>query len=268
MGHIRSQLWTYMARSFTKSFEAPAVAKVQFELLKQDIEKSFQPAMGGRKPAITLLGYGKIGQALANLLVQENYRVGVYDPAILNGGSKVGGITFHSSAVGAVAYGEVIFGATPADPTEDTGVLEAFTKSPQPKFVINAASGNWPKNLLLWVQHKTTKYGVSPDPLEDIEIPNDEGQSIIIKRGGRPYNFSNQAHSVPPKEIALQRALMMLCHLMLASLSEKSEYRTGLIQPCVHSQHIIIIIILEEYFKDNPDRSDLQDFFDKPCQKG
>lgn len=194
-------------------FEYQWVAKEVVRILRKDFLSDIHGQLG-RKPRIGIIGYGVMGNAIANELNHQEFQISVYDPKASTITENVE-VTHLSSAALLISGAEVIIGCTGTDVTENRAVFDALHYSPSPKWLVSTSSKDLEfQSLLHKCQEQIKRRYCTPDVLQTVVYRNHYGSTISLLKGGFPINFQNTLHCVPPEKIWPTRAGLLLASLM------------------------------------------------------
>lgn len=207
-------------------FEYQWVAKEVVRILSNDVLYRIESQLG-RKPRLGIIGYGAMGQAVANELGQLAFQISIYDSKTLSvsGNSAV---THLPNAAVLVSGADVIIGCTGTDVLANQAVFDALHYSSSPKWLVSTSSKDLEFNYLLHkCQEQIRKRYCTPDVLQTVVYRNHYGSVISLLRGGFPINFQNTVHSVPPEKIWPTRAGLLLASLMALKYQEALTIGNG-----------------------------------------
>ncbi len=194
-----------IARCATKKYlEAPLIAEAGIAklLLNKNID------LKAERRACAVIGFGAIGKAVANLLVELGHDVIVFDEnkqqlASIGHNNK---IRQANELVTAVNFADLIFGCSGNDITAS---LEPFELSPAPKELVSYSSEDREFWTLLQAVQARHNGKVANRFLEDVVYINEFGKNITMVRGGFPVNFDDSGESVPAEDIDITRSLAL-----------------------------------------------------------
>ncbi|MBX2860348.1 MAG: NAD(P)-binding domain-containing protein [Vampirovibrio sp.] len=184
-----------------------SAAKFKFEsfLIAADIMALLENHLGGplENKQCGIIGYGHIGKALAQLLVQKNNTVTVYDKDRTQyaEGTPVSGVQYAKSIPELMNSTSYVFTATGADVFQDT----LFPMPSKKTTLINTTSGDLTSLLKQLGNQPQTRVNFNGD----IITPLSRNNRLRILRNGQPINFDNSLQSTPLKEIQLTVALAL-----------------------------------------------------------
>jgi hypothetical protein len=105
-----------------------------------------------------------------------------------------------------VEFSDYIFGCTGR---ESIKTIEPFMHAEKDKTLISCSSEDKEfLPLLKAIQRKNNE--LVQDPFAQIRFITDKGATIRILKGGFPINFDHSGESVPPRDIQLTRALVLI----------------------------------------------------------
>jgi len=170
-----------------------------------------------------IVGYGTIGKALSNKLLNLGHNVIIYD----NDYRKIIKLNAVSNSKCAfslndlINHSDLIFGCSGQDITLSVKSLNIFQQN---KTFISCSSGDREfLTLLQLIQQKNINSSLI-NPLDDVFYKNIQGAEIKILRGGFPYNFDCSGESVPANEIQLTRALALSGVIQAIKILKNSNY--------------------------------------------
>lgn len=203
-GHLPLPIIDIARCAAKKYLEAPLIAEAGISKLRSNKNIDLR----AKRRACAVIGYGVIGKAIANLLVDLGHDVIVFDKnrqqlSSIGQNSK---IRFANELVTAVNFADLIFGCSGNDITAS---LEPFKLSPAPKTMGSFTSGDVEALTLLQAVQAKHNGKVENRFLEDVIYTNDFGKEITIIRGGFPVNFDDSGESVPAADIDLTRSLVL-----------------------------------------------------------
>lgn len=188
-----------------KLFEPKLIGAAVLAKLKPVIDMTaMQPTECG------VIGYGCIGQAIAQNLLDLGHRVMVYDinPVQLKGIPARKNLLPTNDLSTLVNFSKFVFGCSGQDVTQST---DAFRLAPENKTLISCSSED--REFLTLLEHMQRIYNgkarAMAQVFKDVTYTNDFDHQIKILRAGFPYNFDDTGESVPANDIQLTRALVL-----------------------------------------------------------
>lgn len=154
-----------------------------------------------------IAGFGAIGKAITEKLIQMGHKVIVYDKQnITVNKDNEHNFLITDNLEGMIANSDYIFGCSGQDITES--ICELFRLSSNNKTLISCSSED--KEFLSLIQFITRNNTInSSSPLDNLVFDTPFGAKISILRGGFPVNFDNSGESVPAQDIQLTRSLVL-----------------------------------------------------------
>jgi S-adenosylhomocysteine hydrolase len=234
--------------------EYPKVAKIVAEKVLDEVQKhshNFRAVV-----RVGIVGYGTMGQAIANALIPLGFKVLVYDKLVYDKKGSIRtsekALTFYEHVGPLCSHADIIVGCTGNDITVDPIVLESIEKSSHDKVLISTSSKDTEfKRLLTRIQ--INKASLVTDPRSDLSFTTSTGGEVVICRGGFPINFDNARHSVAPEHIWPTRACLLTAALMGAHLCNDNSIRYRQQFSMIPLDPEAQKLILDEYKQDNPD---------------
>lgn len=184
-----------------KVFESPLIAEALVSKLSPFIP------LRNDNIACGVVGYGSIGKALAQKLLDLGHKVVVYDRDDRQLRDVPEGMIATNSLSGILSAADYIFGCTGTDITEDN--IDAFRLCRTPKTLVSCSSEDVEFLSLLCNVQRRLNGKVAYTPLRDQIYETDFKTPITIVKGGFPANFDLSGESVPARDIQLTRALVL-----------------------------------------------------------
>lgn len=182
-------------------FESPLIAKALVSKLSPIIP------LQNDNIACGVVGYGSIGKALVQQLLDLGHKVVVYDRDDRKLRDVPEGVIATNSLSGILSAADYIFGCTGTDITEDN--IDAFRLCRTPKTLVSCSSEDIEFCSLLCHIQRRLNGKVAYTPLVDQTYETDFKAPITIVKGGFPANFDLSGESVPARDIQLTRTLVL-----------------------------------------------------------
>jgi len=197
-----------VAQSWGKYVEGPMIGRSVEDKLISRLEKMGVKSLAGKK--VGVIGYGTIGEPIARTLAELGAEVTILDvDEAQKAQAKADGFGVASSRKGFFSKQNVIIGATGVRSmnAEDLSHLRkgAIVGSASSKLVEIDVEG-----LEGLAKGATPEIidGDSHPPTVRYHLPNGKHVDLLAK--GFPLNFDGEPENIPPEEIQLTRALMMI----------------------------------------------------------
>lgn len=201
-----------VAGSFIKSIEYPSIAKISAEKITRYLNDK---SMRHENTQVGIVGYGNMGQAVEAEFSKLGYQVEVYERQSTENVKS----SQTPDIVTLINKNNLIVGCTGKDITSNPKCLEAILNCDHPLTLASLSSKDIEFNTFLnLIQKQSVVSHLAPNVLDDIVYVNNKGQEVIILRGGFPINFDNQKHCVPPSDIWVTRASMLLAAVMCKNI--------------------------------------------------
>ena len=233
-----------VAGAFSKTeIEYHYVAKLVLKSITQITNNEVRPCLS-RDPVVGILGYGTMGKAVVRQCIANNIKTIVYDKNHAKSSSDLPAMFYDNSAI-LIANADIIIGCTGENIFAYQKNLSAALYSRERKWFVSTGSKDHEfHGLLQLAQREVKTFGYMPDVFQDIEYKNKLGVSLKIIRGGFPINFTNEKHSVAPRQIWPTRASLFFACLM--AIEMKND--VGVFMLSHESQFLII----KKYIEINP----------------
>ncbi len=194
-----------VAQSATKLFVEPTfIAETSVEQIS-----TITRQLDSRTCVVGIVGFGSIGKALAQKLIQDGFSVAIFDtdPTTYRDYPELKQIEVMRSIEQLFIHTNFIIGCTGLDITENFNPL---TLNGHNRLIASVSSEDKEfKQLLKLIASQNPSLKV--DPLSNIECYTNGGSILEILYGGFPVNFANTAvkpYSVPIHRIGLTRGLL------------------------------------------------------------
>lgn len=180
-------------------------------------------------------GYGAIGQAITQFLLQQGYRVYVFDSELPSQLPQHIRLKFTKSMAELFNIADIIFGCTGQDITRG---LKFDTHTTEKK-LISCSSSDVEFNYYLQKIKKQSIIII--DPLETVSLNLDINCTITIMGGGFPFNFDGRPWTVPADQIESTQGLLFSALVqarLVACKAPKSDLEnlTTLASPSIYRQ--------------------------------
>lgn len=151
-----------------------------------------------KEKVCAVIGFGAIGQSVANVLESQGKQVLVYD--------KNHSTSADFSLEDVIEKSDYIFGCTGTDITFN--IAHSIVQTQGTKVFLSCSSED--KEFLSLLKEITKSKRFSQDKLFDDLVFNTKAcGKVVIVNGGFPVNFDNSGESVPAQDIQLTRALIV-----------------------------------------------------------
>jgi len=151
-----------------------------------------------KEKVCAVIGFGAIGQSVANVLKSLGKQILVYD--------KNHTTSADYSLEDIIEKSDYIFGCTGTDVTYN--IVHSIVQTQGTKFFLSCSSED--KEFLFLLQEITKSKSFNQNKLfDDLVFNTKSGGKIVIVNGGFPVNFDNSGESVPAQDIQLTRALIV-----------------------------------------------------------
>jgi S-adenosylhomocysteine hydrolase len=232
-------------------FESPFIANAAVEQIVKvtgQLQNKISYVMG-------IIGFGAIGRALADRLLQDGFSVCIFDkdPAAYKNYANLKKVKIMPSIEHLFTYTKFIIGCTGQD---STASFEALNLNGFDRILVSVSSEDKEfKKLLKGIASKTI---LEADPLATIRCHTTHGNRLEILYGGFPINFSESAvkpFNVPSHLIAFTQGLLFSAVMQTLGLIEKAKDSDVAFIPA----SVMLDPELQQYTLDNWYRTTKQD---------
>ncbi len=210
------------ASAVKKTFESRLIADALIRCLERKLPDSDISNM-----QVGIIGYGAIGQAVAEYFINKGHKIFIYDKDIdvenrrTGAGEKLpNGVVPLTSEQMVAINSDCVLGCTGKDITEK---IDAMSLVRDTVIVSCSSEDKEVKSLIKKIANVVENKLFIP-PMNDLILLTDNDSKILIPNGGCPINFDKTAES-DPHEMALTRLLLMgsilQCLVQLAGMEDE-----------------------------------------------